>query len=537
MRVLVENVWPGPVEDAAPSLPRRSGGEFGGPVGSVPYPSTRAGRQTARPRKKKAAPSIADHDHYATEHAAPTVPPVRQSGTSSRPSRTSRPATIDIGVPTREGFFRLEEQYIDALDKSKRVKALISQEMFDDIWLVLNFPNDSKIKTPQFRWWVRKMFTLVHQDALDDEIPCKLETSPSEERVQDAMRQLGREDFVVPIVVHDGKRLAIREHIYNIICVCHLRVGHGGRDRTAAAIRKVYTWVPKELILLFIKNCPTCIAKKNGTLDRMGPMESTVPPVPDVLPVARFSGFPVLGNSAYANVVVPLPTTTHEVYPPPGMAVFSNSQYLHLADGPFPQLLPSNDGPGCEQLYQAHVHSCDSLEHFGSRLPPTPDTHAPPPWRFIPLKKELHLCSEDAPTIRQPQYIPMPTLPSIHLCSPGRGTPTYGSGNVTLPSLSEVLSGALSGPALHPSSVLVGLRHPLQPVAHNYNPEHVEAYPAGVHSYAPPAVRTPHFSGVDPEMAKIDPRLLQEDVGMLMLTEETTHRQEGNRYKAGWPST
>ncbi|KAI0702713.1 hypothetical protein C8Q76DRAFT_632576, partial [Earliella scabrosa] len=167
-------------------------------------------------------------------------PPTTRRGSSSR----AAPSHSDLGLPTRAQFAELEEQYLASLDKSKKAKALISQDMFDQIWLVLHFPADGKIGTPQFRWWVRKMFALRvgHEGENENE----------------------KGNGALAVVVHDGKRLAIREHIYDIICVCHERVKHGGRDKTASEIRKFYTWVPKDLVLLFIKHCPTCVAKKSG---------------------------------------------------------------------------------------------------------------------------------------------------------------------------------------------------------------------------------------------------------------------------------
>ncbi|KAI0706007.1 hypothetical protein C8T65DRAFT_577388, partial [Cerioporus squamosus] len=151
---------------------------------------------------------------------------------------------LDLGMPTREEFAVLEEQYLEGLDKRKKNKALISQEMFDKIWLALHCPDDVSIENPQFRWWVRKMFALVH---------------PNFQDIYGA--GLAR---AAPAVVHDGKRVAVREQIYDILCICHQRVKHSGRDKTSAEIRKTFNWIPKDLVSLFVKNCPTCMHKKTG---------------------------------------------------------------------------------------------------------------------------------------------------------------------------------------------------------------------------------------------------------------------------------
>ncbi|TFK79895.1 hypothetical protein K466DRAFT_559555, partial [Polyporus arcularius HHB13444] len=149
---------------------------------------------------------------------------------------------LDLGVPTREEFAALEEQYLESLDYRKKKKALISQAMFDNIWLALHCPDDVSIETPQFRWWVRKMFVLKAQGLQDG-----------------YLAGLASAELAV---VHNGKRVAVREQIYDILCICHQRVKHSGRDKTSAEIRKTFDWIPKDLVSLFVKHCPTCMHKK-----------------------------------------------------------------------------------------------------------------------------------------------------------------------------------------------------------------------------------------------------------------------------------
>ena len=64
------------------------------------------------------------------------------------------------GLPTYAEYKRIEAGYLHSLSPRKRDKALITQAMFDKIWDVLHQPEASTIETPQFRFWVRKMFTL-----------------------------------------------------------------------------------------------------------------------------------------------------------------------------------------------------------------------------------------------------------------------------------------------------------------------------------------------------------------------------------------
>ncbi|KAI0641007.1 hypothetical protein C8Q79DRAFT_886738, partial [Trametes meyenii] len=148
-----------------------------------------------------------------------------------------------LGMPTLEAFAEVEAEYLAMLSDRKRAKALISQDLFEQIRLVLKDPTDCSVGTPQFRWWVRKMFAFG--------------PAPPSEGPSPPCRNSGTSGCGAPIV-HDGKCVAVKEDIYGLLCFYHERVDHGGRDRTAREIRKYYTWVPKELIAGFIKNCPTC---------------------------------------------------------------------------------------------------------------------------------------------------------------------------------------------------------------------------------------------------------------------------------------
>lgn len=66
------------------------------------------------------------------------------------------------------------------------------------------------------------------------------------------------------VVLHENRPVAIMEQLYELFCYCHIRAGHGGRDKTCAVIRQHYSWVPKELTAQFVKACPTCALKRSG---------------------------------------------------------------------------------------------------------------------------------------------------------------------------------------------------------------------------------------------------------------------------------
>ncbi|KAH9837687.1 uncharacterized protein C8Q71DRAFT_706588, partial [Rhodofomes roseus] len=147
-------------------------------------------------------------------------------------------------MPTREQYKAIEDEYIQSLHPRKREKALLSQAMFDMIWDVLHDPLRSRVGSPQFRWWVRKMFVLSH------------------------VRPAGSDDAAgTPVVLHEDRPVALKEQIYEVLCYCHDLSNHGGRDKTTMVIRAHYSWVPKELIAQFVKVCPTCIFKKTGSKD------------------------------------------------------------------------------------------------------------------------------------------------------------------------------------------------------------------------------------------------------------------------------
>ncbi|KAG1816788.1 uncharacterized protein BJ212DRAFT_1461295 [Suillus subaureus] len=144
------------------------------------------------------------------------------------------------GFPTYAQYKRIEMAYLQSLSPRKRDKALISQCMFDKIWDVLHQPDACTIGTPQFRFWVRKMFTLSTPDTEDG-------------------------DNEVPVVIlHENRPVAVQEQLYELFCYCHEESNHGGRDKTCAIIRQHYSWVPKELTAQFVKACPTCTFKRSG---------------------------------------------------------------------------------------------------------------------------------------------------------------------------------------------------------------------------------------------------------------------------------
>ncbi|KAI8047670.1 uncharacterized protein B0P05DRAFT_592545 [Gilbertella persicaria] len=133
--------------------------------------------------------------------------------------------------PSCEVFETIIQDYLHNLSLKKRDKALIDQDRYDMILQVLKDPRNTAISTAQFRFWVKKMFQLSPRQA----------------------------------VCHDGKPVAMREQIYGILVRAHREAHHGGRDKTSALVRKRYSWIPKELIARFVRHCPFCISRRNGS--------------------------------------------------------------------------------------------------------------------------------------------------------------------------------------------------------------------------------------------------------------------------------
>ncbi|KAI7856851.1 hypothetical protein BDC45DRAFT_436937, partial [Circinella umbellata] len=138
-------------------------------------------------------------------------------------------------LPSIENFDSIVQEYLDNLSSKKRDKALIDRHRYSLIIKVLKDPRNTATSTAQFRFWVKKMFQLI----------------PSYD---------GGE-----VVCHDNKPVAMREEIYAILVRAHKKVNHGGRDKTSTLVRRRYSWIPKELIARFVRYCPFCISRRNGS--------------------------------------------------------------------------------------------------------------------------------------------------------------------------------------------------------------------------------------------------------------------------------
>ena len=218
-----------------------------------------------------------------------------QSPPPASPIQNPESSPDHPGLPTYAEYKQIEAGYLHSLSPRKRDKALITQAMFDKIWDVLHQPEACTIETPQFRFWVRKMFTLsrpptaadvngeeqwsqwgsgptttTHARASDSDGEKQGEEEEAEdlelERAMGIARGTDADAALLTsaVVLHENRPVAIMEQLYELFCYCHVRAGHGGRDKTCAVIRQHYSWVPKELTAQFVKACPTCMLKRSG---------------------------------------------------------------------------------------------------------------------------------------------------------------------------------------------------------------------------------------------------------------------------------
>ncbi|KAJ5653503.1 hypothetical protein N7490_000506 [Penicillium lividum] len=143
------------------------------------------------------------------------------------------------GFPDVKEFDKLMESYVKELSVKKQDKALIHAKRARNIKNVLMEPKDTAIESAQFRFWVKKMFKL--QSTGVGAADCR------------------------KMICHEGKPVAIREKLFKILTQAHKQCQHGGRDKTSAQVRRIYSWVPKELISRFVKICPTCQVRRGGS--------------------------------------------------------------------------------------------------------------------------------------------------------------------------------------------------------------------------------------------------------------------------------
>ncbi|KAL1915871.1 uncharacterized protein VTP21DRAFT_6259 [Calcarisporiella thermophila] len=261
--------------------------------------------------------------------------------------------------PTESQFEAIVDDYLESLSPKKRDKAILTRAMYRQVLAVLLNPRNTQMSTAQFRFWAKKMFTLV-QDR----------------------------------VYHEGKPVAVREQMYEIMVKCHREASHGGRDKTSALVRRQYSWIPKELIARFVRQCPLCNARRSS----LKPSSCTT------------------ASSSVASPArsLPSPTTQPLLSPPsqpisPLLAGFNHLQLQPLHNLSFsfppstPQQTPHHDPLHHHSHHQSHEHS--------SQIPPSHPEQSPQhphPHHHHQQHSPQHPQQEQEPHHRQPQESSLP---------------------------------------------------------------------------------------------------------------------------------
>ncbi|PGH30001.1 hypothetical protein GX50_07248 [[Emmonsia] crescens] len=191
-------------------------------------------------------PQYLAQSRYPTSHRYLSFPePLRDVEIERQESCNEHSMASEPVLPPLEGFpdvvefDQLVASYVQDLSVKKQDKALIHSRRAKNIKTVLIDPKNTAIESAQFRFWVKKMFKL----------------EPNDGRTTESKR----------LICHEGKPVAIREKLFKILTKAHQQCQHGGRDKTSAQVRRVYSWVPKELISRFVKICPTCQVRRGGS--------------------------------------------------------------------------------------------------------------------------------------------------------------------------------------------------------------------------------------------------------------------------------
>ncbi|CCO31722.1 hypothetical protein BN14_05771 [Rhizoctonia solani AG-1 IB] len=167
----------------------------------------------------------------------------RSPGSPGSTQRTTiediRFGTVSHNLPSRHEFTKAVDRYLSALSSKKISKALITQQLYEDIIFNLKCEKNNRpgIGTPQFRFWCRKHFVL--------KIIPRLRIREQAEIVgSTATLPIGNQDDGdsedVEVVAHDGQPVVTKETIYDVLIKCHTLANHAGRDKTTALVKHNY---------------------------------------------------------------------------------------------------------------------------------------------------------------------------------------------------------------------------------------------------------------------------------------------------------
>ncbi|OJD15299.1 hypothetical protein AJ78_04448 [Emergomyces pasteurianus Ep9510] len=171
--------------------------------------------------------SIVDTEKHTDAHEDE----VEEQISNSKNPMASDPVTPALeGFPDVKKFDKRVARFIKRLPGELGDKATISRSMAGKIGKTLLGDTAESV---EFRGWSKNMFTL--------------------------MRVNGRRS-----VCWEGKPIAIREKLFRILTTAHQKCEHGDQKSMSAEVKRLYSWVPEEIIREFINICPTCRLKFTG---------------------------------------------------------------------------------------------------------------------------------------------------------------------------------------------------------------------------------------------------------------------------------
>ncbi|KAE8375875.1 hypothetical protein BDV26DRAFT_249447 [Aspergillus bertholletiae] len=215
------------------------------PVHSVPSNPDHTALQHHHHHHRQPVQYMAPSRYFQSQRYLPFREVLGETDIESQDSRNENTMLSEQVIPPLDGFPNVREfdqlmrSYVDDLSIKKQDKALIHAKRARNIRTVLLDPKDTTVESAQFRFWVKKMFKLQVVGTV----------------TSDCMK----------MICHEGKPVAIREKLFKILTKAHQQCQHGGRDKTSAQVRQIYSWVPKELISRFVKICPTCQVRRGGS--------------------------------------------------------------------------------------------------------------------------------------------------------------------------------------------------------------------------------------------------------------------------------
>ncbi|KAI7908110.1 uncharacterized protein BX663DRAFT_493007 [Cokeromyces recurvatus] len=139
---------------------------------------------------------------------------------------------------TKKEVNDLVEAFIQSRSKKYQAKVLISMNTYEDIIQVLRQkPAYCTFSTAKFRYWARKKFALIVTDG--KQVVC-----------------LKKVDQTI------GKPVCVKEEIFDVISKAHADCDHKGRDITYENVKRMKSYLPKELCDMIIKKCYFCNERK-----------------------------------------------------------------------------------------------------------------------------------------------------------------------------------------------------------------------------------------------------------------------------------